>query len=254
MLLAVVVFLVVFRFALAYLERWRRQPQPEQIAPRPPKIVAPGSPLQPSDDPPPAKKDNKPPQPARPSPLQFSFNDRPDLKASDFSSPHAQGDFGEMLTNIILTQEGWKQLPSKFVGGRGLDGLFVREVKGGGGFEALAVETKTNNAGYEQSAMSNAAVARNIGDLYEAGALGKPVADELVRGLTNGPPFFRKELWRHDLSNGVTAIVQIGANGEQKSGTSRSYARLVASLHASLKQFDRSATYVGQKPVDQSDA
>lgn len=253
-LLAIVVFLVAFRFSLTYLERWRRKPAPEPIAPRPPKAVAPGSPLQPTHEPPPAKKDHKPPQPAKPSPLQLSFADRPDLKAADFGNAHAQGDFGEMLTNVILAQEGWKQLPSKFAGGRGLDGLFVREVKGGGGFEALAVETKTNNAAYEQASMSNVKVSRNIGDLYEAGALGRQAADELIRGLTNGPPFFRKELWRHDLSSGVTAIMQLGANGEQKSGTSRSYARLMASLHASLKQLDRSAVYVGEKPVDQSDA
>ena len=253
-LLAVVVFLVVFRFALAYLERWRRRPAAEPIAPRPPKIVAPGSPLQPSHEPPPAKKEHKPPQPAKPSPLQLGFADRPDLKAADFANPNVQGDFGEMLTNIILSQDGWKLLPSKFAGGRGLDGLFVREVKGGGGFEALAVETKTNNAGYEQASMSDAKIARNIGDLYQAGALNKQAAEELVRGLTNGPPFFRKELWRHDLSSGVTAIMQLGANGEQKAGTSRSYARLMASLHASLKQLDRTATYVGQKPIDQSDA
>ena len=74
-----------------------------------------------------------------------------------------------------------------------------------------------------------------------------------MRGLAGGAPFFRKELWRHDLSSGVTAIMQLGPKGEQKTGTSRSYARLMAALHASLKQLDRAAVYVGDKPVDQSD-
>ncbi len=250
-LLGIVVFLVAFRFALQFLERWRRKPAPEPTPAPPPKAVAPGSPLQPT--PVPAKKDPKPPQPAKPSPLQLSFADRPDLKAVDFRDDRVQGDFGETLTNIILAQEGWKKLPSKSVGGRGLDGLFVREVRGGGGFEALAVETKTNNAVFDHAAMADDRIGRVIGDLYEAGALTKQATDELMRGLAGGAPFFRKELWRHDLSSGVTAIMQLGPKGEQKTGTSRSYARLMAALHASLKQLDRAAVYVGDKPVDQSD-
>jgi hypothetical protein len=263
LLVFLLVFLVALRLALPYLgnwgwlwERWRAPPKSAPSPKAPPKFVPVGSPLHPS----PAKEQKKPapapaapPQPAKPTPLQFTFKDRPDLKPTDFPRGGAQGDFGEMLTNIILAQDGWKKLPSKFLNGHGIGGLFAREVRGGGGYEILAVETRTNNGAFDPAAMSDVKLARDISELFEAGALSKPMAEELIRGLTNGPPFFRKELWRHDLSSGVLSVVQLVPNGEQKAGASRSYARLMASAYMSLKQMDRDSIYIGQKAVDQSD-
>jgi hypothetical protein len=256
-LLGVVALLLLFRLALAWRDRWRPAPapvrQPEVPVARRPDAVEPGRPLQPDPRAKPA-----PAQPAKPTPLQLRFTDAPDLSAADFANTNVQGDFGEMLTDVVLAHEGWKKFESKFDrGGRGIDGLFVREVRGGGGFEVLAVETKTNEAGYNPSSMSDEKLGRDIDALYAQGAFGRSVneatARELIRGLKNGPPFFRKELWRHNLSNGVTTITQLGPNGELRAGTSRSYARLMAALSASLKQLDREGLYFGQKPVDQSE-
>jgi hypothetical protein len=260
-LLFLLLLLAAARIALFARERWwRPAPKPPAPTPKPqPKIIPAGSPLQPSpaSTPTPApaapKEPKKPPQPAKPSPLQLSFRDRPDLKASDFVRNGAQSDFGEMLTNLILAQDGWKKLPSKFVNGSGIGGLFAREVRGGGGFEILAVETRTNNAVFDAAALSDVKLARDLGELYDAGAIGKAMVDELIRGLTNGAPFFRKELWRHDLGSGVTTITPF-AQGEAKAGSARSYARLMAAAHMSLTQMDRDATYVGQKGIDQDDA
>ena len=264
-LVLLLALLVGLRLALPYLggggmgwrwPSWRRTESAPQVAPTPPRVVPAGSPLQPS----PVKEEKKKPapppavpQPAKPSPLQLVFKDRPDLKGADFPVAGIQGDFGELITNVILAQDGWKKLPSKFLDGRGIGGLFAREVRGGGGFEILAVETRANNAVFEPSSMSDGKLARDIGELFEAGALSKAMADELVRGLTNGAPFFRKELWRHDLASGVTSVVQLAQNGEQRTAASHSHARLISAAYMSLKQIDRDAFYVGQKAVDQGD-
>lgn len=255
-LLAVVVVLLAVRFGLTFLERWRRAPAAPAPAPREPRAVVPGSPLHP---PPAGAKQDKPAQPprqpAKPTPLQLRVEDRPDLKVTHFASAETQNDFGALLTDVILTIEGWKKLETKFgAGGQGIDGLFVREVRGGGGFEALAVETRTNEAAFDPASMSDAKLEKDLSALYAQGAFGKSlnetVANELIRGLRNGPPFFRKELWRHNLSNGMTAITQLGANGEQRASILRSHARLVAGSYVSLKQIDRGGVYLGERPVD----
>ncbi len=256
-LVALVVVLVVARVALSLRERWAR-PRTETPAPvRAPRDVRPGESLQPAkaDQQQTTRAPQPPRQPSKPSPLQLQIADRPDLKVTDFANSSSQGDFGELLTSIVLAQDGWIKLKSKHgTRGQGIDGLFVREVRGGGGYEALAVETKTNGSRYDPASMTDEKLARDIGDLYAAGAFGRgsdTLSAELIRGLDAGPPFFRKELWRHNLSTGLTGISQLGANGEVKSGTWRSYARVATALNLSLKQLDRSASYIGRKPVDE---
>jgi hypothetical protein len=155
-----------------------------------------------------------------------------------------------MLTAVMAAFDGWKQLPSKMQGGRGIDGLFVRELRGGGGFEALCVETKTNNAAYDPTCMTDAKLTADIGEIYAGGRISKHVAEELTRGVRQGPSFLRKELWRHDLSNGLTTISDLGRNGEKGKAITRSCARLMSALFTSLEQLDRSSIYVGRKPVD----
>lgn len=255
-LIALVVLLLAFRAGLSLRERWGRPPAEPPAPERPQREVRPGDSVQPPAQ---AQQQSRhvPRQPQRPSPLQFQIADRPDVKITDFTEATVQGDFGDMLTSIVLAQDGWIKLGSKFgQDGRGIDGLFVREVRGGGGFEALAVETKTNEARYDPASMADDKLARDVEALFAQGAFGRSaneaIARELVRGIYGGPPFFRKELWRHNLATGLTAITQLGANGEQRNGSSRSYARLTGALFMSLKQLDRTGTYVGPAPLDDS--
>jgi hypothetical protein len=251
-LLGVVALLVLFRLALSLRDRWTPTPAPAR-APDIPlaqrrDAVAPGQPLQPS---PAAPATAQPRAPQKPTPLQLRFDDRPDLRPPSFQNDgQVQGDFGEMLTAVMLSFEGWKQLPSKMQGGRGIDGLFVRELRGGGGFEALCVETKTNNNAYDATSMTDVKLVADIGELYAGGRIGKQAAEELTRAVRQGPSFLRKELWRHDLSNGLTTISELGRNGEKGRAITRSCARLMSALYASLEQLDRSSVYVGRKPID----
>lgn len=242
----VVLLLLGFRFFLFWRER--RRPAPfAGPAPHRPPATKPGSPLVP-----PATTSSRAPKvPDKPAPLQLRVADAPDLELRDFQgSGHVQGDFGEMLTAVYLASQGWKRLPSKLHGGRGIDGLFAREVRGGGGFECLAIETKTNSANYDPAKMDDEKLARDIAQLFEVGAIGKAAADELLRALHQGSSFFRKELWRHDLSSGLTTITELGRKGEKGRSVTRSNARLMSALFMALEDFDRNAVYVGAKPVD----
>jgi len=249
-LAALVLLLLALRFALSMRDRWRQRPAPAQ--PREPRQAAPGSPLHPPSNQDPQKPAApKPSAPAKPTPLQLTVSDRPDLTLADFQGDgNVQGDFGEVMTAAALGSQGWKQLPSKLQGGRGIDGLFVREVRGGGGYECLATETKTNSSTYDPASMSDEKLAADIAALYEVAALSKPNVDELLRALGQGASFFRKELWRHDLSNGMTTITELGRKGEKGRSITRSNARLMAALHMSLKAFDRRSVYLGRPPVD----
>jgi len=250
-LAALVLLLLALRFALSMRDRWRNKPAAPNDRP-PPRDVAPGSPLQPpptETQPEPAAP--KPSAPAKPAPLQLALSDPPNLTLADFQNDNnVQGDFGEVMTAVALSAQGWKQLPSKLQDRRGIDGLFAREVRGGGGYECLAIETKTNSGNYDPAQMSDAKLAADITGLYEVGALSKANTDELLRALGQGPSFFRKELWRHDLTNGMTTITELGRKGEKGRSVTRSNARLMAALHMSLKRFDRRSVYLGRPSVD----
>lgn len=260
-LVAVVVVLSALWLALQFRERFARSRRPApKPPPREPKLVPAGSPLAPpppGEEPPPKRPPEEKRQPARPAPaakptpLQLRLTDAPDLRLSDFRGDlRLEADFGELLTSAYLGAQGWKQLPSKAHGGRGIDGIFVRELRGGGGYECLAVEGKTNGASYSPAAMTDEKLAADIESLYELGALTKTEADELLRALAEGPSFFRKELWRHDLSSGLTTITELGRKGEKGKSVTRSNARLMSAMFLALEQFDRGALYLGDRPVD----
>jgi hypothetical protein len=212
-----------------------------------PRPVPPQPPAQPQPKPqPPA-----PPPPRKPTPLQVRLSDAPDLKLAQFrDDPRIQNDFADLLTATILGSQGWKQVPSRYHGDRGIGGLFLRELRGGGGFECIATESRANSASYDATLMSDAHLAGEIAQLYELGALSRPLAEELMRSLHEGPSFFRKELWRHDLTAGLTTISELGRQGEKGRSVTRSNARLVAALYLSLATFDREAVYLGAPPLD----
>lgn len=242
--------LVLAGLRLAFFVRERiaaRNVEPREAAPPPPP-VKPGTPIAPPPGQAPAPAAESKPQ--KPTPIQLRVADAPDLRLADFSDGQTQGDFGELLTAASLAAQGWKGLPSKMQGGRGIDGLFVREVRGGGGFECLAVETKTNSQDYNPASMTDAKLEADLARLYEGGSLTKHTADELIRALRQGPSFFRKELWRHDLSSGLTAVTELGRKGEKHRSVTRSNARLMSALFTALEQLDRRSVYVGVKPVD----
>lgn len=241
-LLVIVLVLLGLRF---YLKRGEGGSAPPRPRPEP----APQPKPQPAPQPKP-----QPAPPQKPTPLQVRLSDPPDLRLSQFrDDPRIQNDFADLLTAAILGAQGWKQVPSRYHGDRGIGGLFLREVRGGGGLECIATESLANGAAYDPAVMTDSHLAGEIAQLYELGALSRQLADELMRGLHEGPSFFRKELWRHDLTSGLTTICDLGRKGEKGRSVTRSNARLVAALYLSLAAFDREAVYLGTPPLDSED-
>jgi hypothetical protein len=226
--------LLVIRFHLKRNEGGQGQARPPSPPPAPVRPV-PGPPA----------------PPPKPSPLQLRISDAPDLKLAQFMNDlRIQGAFADVLTAAILGSQGWKQLSSRYHGDRGIGGLFVREVRGGGGFECLATESLANGASFDPAVMTDAKLAAEIAQLYELGAMSRPVAEELMRGLHEGRSFFRKELWRHDLSSGLTTISELGRQGEKGRSVTRANARLASALYLSMAAFDREGVYLGRPTLD----
>lgn len=252
LLMLVVIALLAYRFYLSRTEQAPPSPNPEP-GPKPagkPDAKPATKPAAPSPAPKPAPPP-EPKAPPKPTPLQVKFTDPPDLKLSHFKGDtRIQNDFADLMTSTILSSQGWKQLPSRYHRDRGIGGLFLREVRGGGGYECLAVESASNGTNYDPASMADTKLAAEIAQLYELGAFPKQTADELMRGLHQGASFFRKELWRHDLSSGLTTISELGRKGEKGRSLTRSNARLMAALYLALTSFDRDAVYLGQAPLE----
>jgi hypothetical protein len=253
LLLLVVLALLAWRFYLARSEAGPSAPKPSgkpAAKPAAKPDAKPAAPAAPAPAPKPAPP-AEPKAPPKPSPLLVKFSDPPDLKLSQFKGDtRIQNDFADLMTSAILSSQGWKQLPSRYHGDRGIGGLFLREVRGGGGYECLAVESASNGTNYDPASMADTTLAAEIAQLYELGAFPKQTADELMRGLHQGSSFFRKELWRHDLSSGLTTISELGRKGEKGRSLTRSNARLMAALYLALASFDRDAVYLGQAPLE----
>jgi hypothetical protein len=211
----------------------------------------------PAHNPPPSPPDgnHEPHRPKRPppggkaTPLNISLVEFRGLRPADFrNDSRAVRDFGEMITAATLAVDGWKKLPSKLKGGQGLDILVVRDLEDGTGFEARAIEVKTNVPTHNPGTMSDERVAAAIAHLHRAGALDAPTSEELIRGVMHGPPYFRKQLWHHQLVSGVTTIWELDEDGKKTSSQLLSSAHLMDALFQLLKQFDRNADDFDRHP------
>jgi hypothetical protein len=193
---------------------------------------------------------HRPPRGENASPLRLSPRDFRGLRPADFHNDgRAIRDFGELVTVAALAADGWKKIPSRLQGGQGLDLLFVRELKEAG-YEALAVEVKTNTTVHTPESMSDENVAAALGRLHDAGAFDGASLEELLRGLWQGPPYFRKELWRHQLDNGETTIFELDETGQKVGSEKGDTLPLMDALFQVIKQFDRKADYVDRPVVE----
>ncbi|GAA0533099.1 hypothetical protein FHS83_002884 [Rhizomicrobium palustre] len=159
-----------------------------------------------------------------------------------------KGDFGELLTAAILTQQGWRQLPSKIdAGGHGIDGLFIR--RGLIGWRVLITETKCNASSYRPAQLETAKLIRALGDLYAMGALDWATSDAIIRALKWRSPRVRKELWRHHLHIGHTTITRTNRLGVlNRHPRKRDTAALMESLAMMIGAMDREGRYVLTAP------
>ncbi|MGC9955209.1 MAG: hypothetical protein ABSD21_13190 [Rhizomicrobium sp.] len=159
-----------------------------------------------------------------------------------------KGDFGEILTAVILTQQGWRQLPSKLDdAGHGIDGVFIRP-NWLTGLDILITETKVNSSSYKPAQLSHNKLIRALGDIYLIGNLDWNTANSIVGAMKRRSPRVRKEYWHHTLHNGRTVIQQANRRGALV-GRTREYDRvcLMESLAFTLSALDRQRSYLEAK-------
>lgn len=156
-----------------------------------------------------------------------------------------KGDFGELLTAAILTQQGWRQLPSKLdAAGHGIDGLFLRR-HWLTGFRVLLTETKVNASTFKLHQLANAKLIRALGDLYAVGALDWQTSAAIICGLKWRSFAMRKEHWHHSLHNGITTVQRTNAHGHLVGRPHlRDTAALMESLTMMLGALDRGGHYI----------
>ena len=156
-----------------------------------------------------------------------------------------KGDFGELLTAAILTQQGWRQLPSKInAGGHGIDGLFLRR-HGLLGFVVLLTETKVNSSRYRPAQMAQDKLIRALGDLYLVGTLDWPTSAAIVRAMRWRSPNLRREYWHHSLHNGITTVTRADRQGRLRGNPrKRDTAALMESLAMMIGALDREGRYI----------
>ena len=161
-----------------------------------------------------------------------------------------KGDFGELLTAAILTQNGWRQLPSKLdAGGHGIDGLFVRP-HWLTGFRLLITETKVNASPFKQHQLSTPKLIRALGDLYAVGALDWQTSAAIIRGLKWRSFAVRKEHWHHALHKGITTVRRARRDGNLIGRSRvRDTAHLMESLAMMLSGLDRENRYIQTQDV-----
>lgn len=161
-----------------------------------------------------------------------------------FTGTQPKGDFGELLTAAILTQQGWRQLPSKLDVCHGIDGVFVRWhwlV----GWRVLITETKVNASKFKLHQLSNPKLIRVLGDLYAIGVLDWKTAEAIIRGLKWRSFAVRKEHWHHSLHKGLTTVRRANAHGRLTGRARvRDTACLMESLAMMLAGLDRQGRYI----------
>ena len=167
------------------------------------------------------------------------------LSRSAFATSQDQGNYGEALTFIAMSARGFRPLNSKLGGGRGIDGIFIKDK--GAGFAAVLVETKTGQSTYSDKQMSHEKLLADLDALYvTAGdAQQRAAYAAIAEGLRAHAAHIQKELWRHDLETGQTRAVSLSHTG-MRTGRARLMDLTLASeaLSAALKEFDRTGHYI----------
>lgn len=129
-----------------------------------------------------------------------------------FKGTRQQGDFGELLTAVMVTSQGYVQLPSQYNRNNGLDGVFVRREKPGAFSHVIIAETKTGQARIDSDIMTDAGVRRRLDQMYAKGLLTYETTAILIKMLDEKSPNFAKQLWQHRLATGETFVYTLDAN------------------------------------------
>ena len=181
----------------------------------------------------------------RPSP-PLASSLPPAQLAGAFATGNDQGAFGEALTVMALSAQGWRTLNGKpGPGPQGIDGVFLRD--GPKGWEALLIETKTGASPLRPGQMADSKLLTDLDRLYltEGDPARRAAYQAIHAGLSAGSTSVRKQLWRHALATGRTTISPLdAAGGIAGPGRMQDVSVLAEGLLAAAREIDRQGVYV----------
>ena len=123
-----------------------------------------------------------------------------------FPNTHSKGRLGDALTAKRLTGEKYEKLTSKVDEIHGIDGVYVLRDGNGNPQEILIVENKVDRAILAPGQMTDDWISTNLRKMLDH-------PDESVRHtaklIQSNPKIVRKELWQHNLDNGITKIYSL---------------------------------------------
>lgn len=161
------------------------------------------------------------------------------IRHVDFVRSNDQGNFGEILTAMIMTARGWWSINGKVSGPQGIDGIFVKHTDRG--WQACLIETKTNSGRYLPRQMSDQKLLKDLEKLYLTAPAGlAPLYRALYQAIERKSPALTKELWRHTLENGETQAFRLDRSGIASGlGSSPGEPAMMRALFDGLSAFDR---------------
>lgn len=125
----------------------------------------------------------------------------------EFKGTLSKGTFGDWLTARRMGVKRYTKLPSKIDKSHGLDGVYAR-YSNGNLQEVLIVENKVDGGKLKPRQMTDEWITKQVDKMIDH-------ADEKVRRtgelIRSSPDLVRKELWHHDLDDGVTTISSLDA-------------------------------------------
>ena len=142
-------------------------------------------------------------------------------QTSHFKQSHVKGHLGDRLTRRRLTKRGYRKLPSKYDGVRGIDGVYVKQNAQGEIIEIRLVESKVDKSRLNPGPppqMSDEWIRQVCGKMLEQGS---PEAADTARLLLAhlDSPKLKRELWHHDLASGQTQVRPVDAHGKPQDTT-----------------------------------
>ena len=166
------------------------------------------------------------------------------LHHTQFVRSNDQGNFGELLTSMMMTSQGWWAIPGKVNGPQGIDGIFIRAERRG--WQARMIETKTNSSRYLPRQMSDEKLLKDLDRLYlTAPARLGPVYAGLHKAVRQGSRSLSKELWRHSLQAGQTQAQRLDRDGQAGADAGDpSNPAMMRALFEGLREFDHTGASI----------
>lgn len=139
---------------------------------------------------------------------------------------NSTGMIGELLTSLLMIQDGWRQLPSQPSGdGTGIDGIFIRRSRDrSGGYDVCLAETKASTVSAEQAfhkydkPLTHEVAEREVTALAvqmfgNRNYIDPCVASAIVEAIKSRSKHLTKQLFIHSFPDQTTLVYALDEQG-----------------------------------------